>query len=50
MTRKDYVKIAAILKANDASSQMADDFADMLAADNPNFDRERFYAAAGWRN
>ena len=49
MTRKDYEKIAAILKQNSATAQMADDFADMLAADNPAFDRERFYAAAGWR-
>jgi hypothetical protein len=50
MSRKDYIKIAVILKANNATAQMTHDFADMLADDNASFDRERFYAAAGWRN
>lgn len=57
MTHKDYVKIAAALA--DARAQFPDDaharvgvnlaeasIADVLAADNPRFDRSRFHAAA----
>ena len=58
MTRKDYVKFAAMLKelvGLDAEQVNLDwfkvsfvnDFADILQADNPNFDRERFKKACG---
>jgi len=56
MTRKDYVLIAAVLNAvyQDKWSQwdaedmfytVVDRLADALAADNPRFDRARFYSA-----
>lgn len=55
MTRKHFVRIAATLKAqrtNDKTyeetlwlDQVCQDFADMLAGENPNFDRERFLDA-----
>lgn len=59
MTRKDYVKIAAILKfhrenapakANTSAllNRIASDFADVLATDNPRFDYARFLSAAGY--
>lgn len=67
MTRKDYVRIAAALKAQrdnieDTSYRRnakahewfvagwevtARSVADALQADNPRFDRDRFYRAAG---
>jgi hypothetical protein len=59
MTRKDYVLIAAALKAANtpfcnygadgktAHANCAHQIADMLARDNPRFDRTRFLAAAG---
>lgn len=70
MTRKDYVKIAAVLAESKpishksvrpldrnesewrvpAAIQWSDTagrMADMLSADNPNFDRARFYKACG---
>lgn len=57
MTRKDYVKIAAVLKRHcdvrhvDAAARsamdIALDMASMLAADNPNFDRAKFLKACG---
>lgn len=67
MTRKDYVRIAAALKAQrdnieDTAYRRSEDahewfvsgwevttrsIADALAADNPRFDRERFFRAAG---
>ena len=56
MTKKDYVKIAAILNSvfhdsdNDGErlwARVAVTFADMLAADNPRFDYNRFYKACG---
>lgn len=59
MTKKDYIKIAATLKENhptvDNSMQALSvwnvivlDFADMLAKDNPLFDRHRFLVACGY--
>jgi hypothetical protein len=59
MTKKDYIKIAAILKSkrmrrtlSSDERQLLDllirDFADMLSEDNPRFDRERFLEAAGY--
>ena len=59
MTKKDYIKIAAILKSkrmrrtlSGEERQLMDlltrDFADMLQEDNPRFDRERFLEATGY--
>ena len=57
MTRKDYVKVAGIVAAarvrlqqpGISRSELVDYFetelADLFAADNPRFDRERFAAA-----
>lgn len=58
MTRKDYVLIAEALKMSQHNAYGDPDhpihlqwrntrecIADMLQNDNPNFDRERFYAA-----
>ena len=55
MTRKDYVALAAALRlANQITDNQGWDdrtyvsaIANVLAADNPRFDRARFYAAAG---
>lgn len=60
MTKKDYEKIAAILKSRhmrrtlsgderQLMTLLAHDFADMLEEDNPQFDRHRFFEAAGVR-
>ena len=57
MSRKDYVAIAAAIRAEYEAvadgpalrrvvEQTADRIADVFAADNPNFDRERFLRAA----
>jgi len=59
MTKKDYIKIAGILKSkrmhrtlSGEERQLMDlltrDFADMLQEDNPHFDRGRFLEAAGY--
>lgn len=54
MTRKDYIEVAKILNSYAVAAQesnlvssfviksIADDFADLFANDNPNFDRTRF--------
>jgi hypothetical protein len=54
MTRKDYVRFAAMLKqqrANSRSTKLADqhskDVAKVLAADNDRFDRAKFLKACG---
>jgi len=57
MTRKDYIKIAAILKRHrdsileltedDILDAIAFDLAYLFQEDNPRFDEERFYEAAG---
>jgi HKD family nuclease len=52
MTRKDYIKIAKVISTAWVASQdfresIANDFADMLEKDNPNFDREKFLTACG---
>ncbi len=59
MTRKDYILIAAAIKAAateypderpDAKQQQEDvafSIAEALASDNPRFDRERFLKACG---
>jgi hypothetical protein len=56
MTKKDYIQIAVLLKdARDPLSwgfdhlinQLTESFADVLAEDNPQFDRARFLEAAG---
>lgn len=55
MSRKDYVPMAALIKSHAAGSPIAfavlinyaEDLADLLASDNPRFDRARFLAACG---
>ncbi len=62
MTRKDYVAIAAAIKAHTYSSNaeintrnaaegtrqhIAEELADVMARENPRFDRARFLAACG---
>ena len=50
MSRKDYVKIAAIIKSMGACGErttMVAKFERMLSEDNPNFDSERFTNACG---
>jgi hypothetical protein len=55
MTRKDYVATADILRyASDKIhpaifSKIVNDFAEMFAKDNPNFDVVRFHDASGYR-
>lgn len=60
MTHKDYIALAAeLLKARDWAKQpsvsedmvinyMTRNIANVLEDDNPRFDRERFYDAAGY--
>lgn len=51
MSRKDYVKIAEVIKwqllPHKDKVVLAHSFADMLQADNPNFKRETFLKACG---
>lgn len=47
MSRKDYVRIAAIIKARGSDVDLANDFADLFEEDNERFDRERFLTACG---
>lgn len=57
MTKKDYIKIAALLKRHrdsilelsedDILDSIAFDLAYVFSEDNPRFDEERFYEAAG---
>ena len=55
MTRKDYVKFAEMLKAQQHTpgkdrlqiSRIIHATVDIFAADNPNFDRDRFLTACG---
>lgn len=53
MTRKDYVKIAAILLTayGDVTTinSIIRRIANMLSEDNPRFDRARFYQACGFQ-
>jgi hypothetical protein len=54
MSKKDYVKVANIIHtaiqesdpSYDAWVEIGMRLADMFAADNPRFDRDRFYEAA----
>lgn len=56
MTRKHFIAIAAIIDArrDELTTEgilllpLARDMADMFAADNPRFDRERFLKACGF--
>jgi hypothetical protein len=48
MTRKDYVKIAALLRAHTEDPNvpvLVSGFANMLQDDNPSFDRHAFLTA-----
>ena len=56
MTRQDYIAIAGLLaeerrnaRDTQAVSNLTRALADLMASGNPNFDRLRFYAAAGMR-
>ena len=64
MTRKDYVRFAALLKShecpmgsnldrlggwNDAREDFVERLADMFEAESKAFDRKRFMKAASWR-
>jgi hypothetical protein len=52
MSRKDYIRASRIiLRVSDVEIRhyLAEEFADMFAADNPHFDRTRFYTEAGAR-
>lgn len=46
MTKQDFEAIAEILDANMAGEGIVLDFADMLAEQNPRFDRARFIDAS----
>lgn len=60
MTRKDYIAIAAALVRASAASETDNQrrgvqrsalcIADVMAADNPRFDRAKFLAACGVRS
>jgi hypothetical protein len=51
MTRKHFEAAAQILAdadlAREARATIAQDFAEYFATQNPNFDRDRFFAACG---
>ena len=48
MTRKDYIKIAEVIRGfPKVNGALAIEFSKILAEDNPRFDRERFYIACG---
>ena len=53
MTRQHYIKVAEIIKAFPSGStgcsqaKFAEEFAEMFEADNPRFDRGKFYIACG---
>jgi hypothetical protein len=46
MTKRDYIRIAAVLDANHTPLATVQDFADMLQEDNALFDRARFVKAS----
>lgn len=56
MSRKHYTAAAQVIRETAPLShreRIAEGFAEMFAADNPRFERERFYAACGlseWRS
>lgn len=56
MSRKDYEAFALVLARNAsilsiaAVRRLAEQMADIFAADNPAFDRKRFYSACGVRD
>ena len=45
MTKKDYIKIASIIKDNKLNDVVVDDFVIMFKKDNKRFDKERFLKA-----
>jgi hypothetical protein len=53
MTRQHYINVAEIIKAfphgstGASQAKLAQEFAEMFGADNPRFDKERFYIACG---
>ena len=55
MTKKDYIKIATVLKSygnantkiNKLVAKLVDEMATTLKQDNPRFNRDKFYKACG---
>ncbi len=45
MTKKDYIKIAEVLKRQNAPHDLVVDMANMLYMDNPRFDTQTFLKA-----
>jgi|TARA_Y100000310_G_scaffold345164_1_gene462315 hypothetical protein len=45
LTKKHFIAIATILRRGEANSYMVDAMADMLAAENPRFDKQKFITA-----
>ena len=45
MTKKDYIKIASIIKDNKLNDVVVDDFVIMFKKDNKRFNKERFIKA-----
>ncbi len=45
LTKKHFIKIAGILKSNNASDDLINDMADYFQELNPNFDYDRFVKA-----
>lgn len=49
MSRKDYVRFAALFNGRAfVERSLVEEFADILAEDNPRFDRSKFLAASGF--
>jgi hypothetical protein len=46
VSRRDYIALAAVLSRHDLPAGLADELCDLLKADNPRFDRDRFLAAS----
>lgn len=47
VARREFVAVASILKKNNVSCAVVDDFSTYFAKENPRFDKQRFSSAAG---
>jgi hypothetical protein len=47
MTKKDYIRAAALIKASGGDRNVTEAFVAFFKGDNPRFDIERFLEAAG---
>lgn len=45
LTKKDFIKVAEILRESNADEQTQQKFIDWFTAENKNFDKERFLKA-----